>query len=127
MSGLCGWAGHTADDESRRRLLARMASALSRHDRSEIESRCSVGCAVAVASLFGNASVTEERFLLAAIVGRPEWNDRALADLAAAKGHAQALAEAYIARGPRVLEILGGTFALAVVREGEWEALIAVD
>ncbi|HEX5136644.1 MAG TPA: asparagine synthase C-terminal domain-containing protein [Planctomycetota bacterium] len=127
MSGLCGWAGYTADEESRRRLLARMAEALSAHDGSEISTRCSVGCGIAVASLRGNASVHEAKDLHVAIAGRPAWNDKDLAELAAREGHASALATAYAARGVRLLDVLGGFFALAVVREGDWNALLATD
>lgn len=127
MSGLCGWAGYTADEESRKKLLARMAEALSRHDRSEVLTRCSVGCGIAAASLHGNAAVHEEGPLHVAITGRPVWNDRELSDLAARSGHAHALAAAYAARGARLLGVLGGQFALAVVREGDWEALLAAD
>jgi asparagine synthase (glutamine-hydrolysing) len=127
MSGLCGWAGYTADEESRKKLVSRMAEALSRHDRSEVVTRCSVGCGIAAASLHGNAAVHEEGRLHVAIAGRPVWNDRELADLAARSGPAHALAAAYAARGVRLLEVLGGPFALAVVREGDWEALLAVD
>jgi asparagine synthase (glutamine-hydrolysing) len=127
MSGLCGWAGYTADEESRRKLLARMAEALSAHDGSDVSTRCSVGCGLAVAALHGNAAVHEEGELHVAIAGHPVWNDRDLADLAARGGHAQALAAAYAAKGARFLDILGGAFALAVVREGDWEALLATD
>ncbi|MCK6459528.1 MAG: asparagine synthase-related protein [Planctomycetes bacterium] len=127
MSGLCGWAGYTADEESRRKLLARMADALSAHDGSDVSTRCSVGCGIAIASLHGNAAVHEEGDLHVAIAGHPVWNDRELADLAAREGHAKALAAAYAAKGPRLLDILGGRFALAVVREGEWQALLATD
>jgi asparagine synthase (glutamine-hydrolysing) len=127
MSGLCGWAGYTADEESRRKLLARMAEALSAHDGSDVATRCSVGCGIAVASLHGNAAVHEEGDLHVAIAGRPTWNDRELADLAARGGHAMALAAAYASRGARLLDVLGGPFALAVVRDGDWEALVATD
>ena len=127
MSGLCGWAGYTADEDGRRKLLARMAEALSRFDGSGIEARCSVGCGVAAASLGGNASALEQGSLLVAIAGRPVWSDRALSDLASGKSHAHALAAAYEARGTGLLDVLGGQFALAVVREGSWDALLAVD
>jgi len=124
MSALCGWAGYTADEESRKRLLARMAEALSCRDRGEAAMRCSVGCAMAVA---GNAALHHGGSLLAGIAGMPVWNDPGLAGIAEARGHAAALAEAYDARGPALLDVLGGHFALAVLREGSWDGLLAVD
>jgi asparagine synthase (glutamine-hydrolysing) len=127
MSGLCGWAGYTADEESRRKLLARMAEALSSRDGSEVSTRCSVGCGIAAASLHGNASVHEEEHLHVAIAGHPVWRDKELAELARTNGHAYALAKAYAARGQKLLDLLGGAFALAAVRDGEWEALLATD
>jgi asparagine synthase (glutamine-hydrolysing) len=104
-----------------------MAEALSRHDRAEVTTRDSVGCAMAGGSLLGNAVLHLEGPLLAGIAGRPVWRDAQLADLAAQKGHAHALGAAFEARGAKLLDVLGGSFALAVVREGVWDGLLAVD
>jgi len=127
MSGLCGWAGYAASEDSRRTLLERMGSALSSHDGSELATRSSVGCGVAGASLHGDTDLCQEQGVLAAITGRPQWQDPALAETARRHGHARALAEAYLARKTHALDQLRGAFALAVVREGEWEALLATD
>ncbi len=122
MSGLCGWAGYTADEESRRKLLARMAEELAHG--GDAATLGSVGCALAAS---GSARLHQEGALLAAIAGQPVWNEPGLAGIAAAKGNAAALLAAYEARGAALLEVLGGFFALAVVREGSWDGLLAVD
>jgi len=122
MSGLCGWAGYTADEESRRKLLARMAEELAHG--GDAATLGSVGCALAAS---GSGRLHQEGALLAAIAGQPVWNEPGLAALAAARGNAAALAAAYEARGPALLDVLGGFFAIAVLREGKWDGLLAVD
>jgi asparagine synthase (glutamine-hydrolysing) len=65
--------------------------------------------------------------ILAALVGFPRWRDPDLVRLAAAGGHAAALAEAWRRRGEHLWRDLAGSFALAVLDPAQGAVFLALD
>jgi asparagine synthase (glutamine-hydrolysing) len=64
--------------------------------------------------------------VVAAICGRPDWTGLT-GSAAGGPSPADALAAAFREAGPRCLERLGGSFALAAVDESSGQALLAID
>ncbi|MGH7161874.1 MAG: asparagine synthetase B family protein, partial [Planctomycetota bacterium] len=127
MSGLCGWAGHPAAPGAARELLGAMAAPLSGFDGSRPCLLAGATAAVAASSLGGAADLCRDHELLAAVAGHPRWTDPSIEEAARKQGNAKALLDGYRARGPRILESLAGPFAVAVLRDRNGEALLAVD
>ena len=125
MSGLCGW--FRFQDGSARSLIEAMAAPLARYDGGTIRILEGRRSALAVAALRDGADACEEGGVLAGVEGRPVWTDPALAERARTDGHAHALIEGYREKGDRVVEQLGGQFALALLDEERDEALLATD
>jgi len=102
--------------------------------RSAGEQRASQGDSVALgpgAMLLSGGrarlALDPARGVAALLCGHARWLDSALAATASRQGDAQALLEGYTELGERLVERLGGTFALAVVDARRSRALLAVD
>jgi asparagine synthase (glutamine-hydrolysing) len=65
--------------------------------------------------------------LIAALCGKPSFNDIETEARAHREGKARVLADAYRERGKEMLASIGGPFALAVVDERHHRALLAID
>jgi len=127
MSGFCGFAGPVGTADESADVLGRMARRLTRFDGSRAETLASGAAAVAAASPDARPSVAGDGDRLAAVAGRPEFDDPDLAALAAERGAAGALLEAWRRGGPELARGVRGTFALALVHAGGREALLVGD
>lgn len=123
MTGVCGWIGATGDDAPA--MLSRMLRALGAPDGTH--GMASDGGALGAHSPFALASVHATDGLLAAIDGRPRFDDPALAHAARDTSPAAALALAYRRFGTDCLKHVHGSFALAVVDPATRTALLAID
>ena len=126
MKGLCGWLDQASRDASDVRTLRRMVAATIRSDADGARIlRSGWGGALAISG--EDAShVYQDSDRLAAISGSARFTDASLARLASERGLAYAFARAYSDSGSKILELLSGSFALAVLdRNGR--ALLAVD
>ena len=127
MAGLCGWFDFEPAGSADPQVIARMGAAISRFDRSAVRS---VGCdhgTVATAAAGGDADLYHDDGLVIAIWGRLRFTDEELAARAQRYGITRALAQGYAARGTKLLELLSGAFALAILDDRNGEALLAID
>lgn len=85
-----------------------------------------VGTALGMCGGRAGASASEDGFH-ASIVGQPRWIDAELAAIAADRGHAAALIQAYRRRAQDALGWLHGRFALALRSDDGSRILLAVD
>ncbi len=126
MSGLCGWfdpGGRDAPNAD----IDLMAATLARFDGSPVRSKSAQWGAVATAARGANGDVFQDGERLSAVYGRARFSDARLADLAQRHGLACALAEGYVQKGSEVLEVLAGSFALAILDRSTGKALLAID
>lgn len=126
MTGLCGWispAGLSADANA---TLAQMRAGLGGATGSETLT-ATPAHALAAYSPFNAASVYAADGLLAAIDGRPRWDDPALEQIARETSPAAALLAAYRRHGKDCLSHLHGPFCLAVIEPASSTALLAID
>ncbi|GGC17089.1 asparagine synthetase B family protein [Pseudoduganella buxea] len=124
MSGLCGWIGHGAGE---RDLIDRMAAPLAHFDGAATEAVNGSRSAVAVAAFDHARHLHVADGLVVALWGQPVPRDAALAELAAARGLATALATQWPKGPEHVCNALAGAFTLCVIDERNGEALLAID
>jgi asparagine synthase (glutamine-hydrolysing) len=123
MTGVCGWLGATAADAPP--VLNRMLRALGAPE--DIQGLTSEGAALGAHSPFGLASLHAADGVLAAIDGRPRFDDPDLARAAREISPAAALATAWRRFGSDLLAHVHGSFALAVIEPAKGTALLAID
>src|SRR5215471_2897273 len=126
MSRLAGWLDAPIGDQPAEVAIAAMAgaAALGRDSR--------LVCAISTEALGASGARIEGTLsasdaVWAAIIGRPRWTMPQFAETAVREGHARALAEAYLSRGPALLECLRGSFAIAVIDRTTRRLLLAID
>ncbi|MDA8092654.1 MAG: asparagine synthase C-terminal domain-containing protein [Betaproteobacteria bacterium] len=124
MSGLCGWCGFGAGEAGNRRLIGAMSRTLTTFDHSPAQTLVCAEGAIGAAGLGDTASAYRGGHVTSALVGHPRW--AAGAPFEGAVKAAQ-FAQAYEWRGPQVLGLIQGDFALALLREDRQELLLAVD
>jgi len=90
-------------------------------------SNAAAGDASRVVSLSDAEIAQDDAGLRASISGRPSWTSAEYARVAQERGHARALLEGYRRFGSRVLDHLGGAFALVAVDSRRRRLLAAVD
>lgn len=132
MAGFCGWLGTSASPEPPAVLLAGMAAGLDPPGAdaapSALDRRVAwPDAAVHVRGTPRAADFTVDHGLKVGLLGQPRWTDAALADLAAGRGHAAALAEAYRRHDVGLFDHVAGPLAIAVVDAPRRRALIATD
>lgn len=132
-SGLAGWIGET-DGDAAERILARMVEGLAPSQRRAADAgrpaaqrHTDAGAGLAARAGLGQADLAVGDDLWAAIEGEPRWTDAGLVRMAAERGHAKTLCEAYRRRGPMLFGDLAGGFSLALVEPAARRALIAID
>ena len=125
MSGLCGWLDTVGGAAAAPDAIAAMASALQRFDKGEIRTAVSGPAAVAVTG--PDTDIFREGDRLAAVRGRPRFEDAELAGVAQRDGNARALAQGYARKGRDILASVSGTFAFALIDAGRRELLLATD
>lgn len=126
MTGLCGWIGDPRAEGEARGLLTNCIARVPALSGST--DALFVGDTGALAARGASPSVLAgTRTLAAACVGELRWNDADLAAIAADRGDAEALLEAWRRHGFDLLERIRGAFTLAVLDLAANRALIAVD
>lgn len=125
MTGVCGWLGASAPVADAQAVLTGMARALG--CPAEPTSLVAEQGAVTAYSPFAAASMHRADGLLAAIDGRPHFDDDALTQMARSASPAAALALAYRRFGNDCLRHVHGSFALAVIDPASNTVLLAVD
>ncbi|MDA5193598.1 asparagine synthetase B family protein [Govanella unica] len=124
MAGLTGWFGAAAESN----VLGRMAAELWRGEGAGgAQSEHLTTGGVAAVSGHALADVARRGARIAAIHGRPRWDDPAFEVLAERDGWAASLIAAYEAHGPDFLTKLGGWFAVAVYDGDSGQGLVAID
>ena len=121
MSGICGWSGIQTDAES---VIEKMASALTRADKAPPGTLNGVRSAIAAGK---SGSIASVQPVLAAISGKPEFQDAKLQALATTEGAAHALAQGYLEHGETIFERISGSFSAAILDEKDDSAYLAID
>ncbi len=121
MGIICGWLGRAQEDTLPDPV--RMVEATSGYANASVESHFLESAAVGARA----ADVHRSEGTLAAIEGHPVWKDAELARMATESGNGHALAEGYRKLGKKVLEKIGGEFALAILEPARDYALLAID
>jgi asparagine synthase (glutamine-hydrolysing) len=127
MSSLLGWFDSRTEGSPPESVLAAMAQARS----LPASSRC-IQCATEALALSAEgrkkeADLYSDNAMWASVVGRPRWNDADLAAVAAQKGHASSLIEAYRRHGDGFFRFLRGAFSLALFDMAASRVLLAID
>lgn len=104
-----------------------MAAPLTRYAGKHIHSRLGKHGALAATSIDDSADIYQNGELLAVVAGTPYWSDQEWERLAQHQGQAKTLADAFERKGVDVLKFLRGSYAIAVMRENQNEALLAAD
>ncbi|MEM7223925.1 MAG: asparagine synthase-related protein [Pseudomonadota bacterium] len=125
-SGLCGWFGDGSQLEDPSQALEAMATGLAPKPSSE-RPLAEWDHALHLSPGSESSTICQIDDLTLAIEGHPRWSDPALAAMAAAQGFGAALAHAYRSRGAAFLEVLEGTFALALLDPKARRCLLAID
>ena len=129
MGGLCGWLGGIAETEAPTRLEAMTATLADWAPAAERRQagRATAAGGLALKGFAAESHWCEEDGLLVALLGYPRWTDEALTALAARKGPAAALAEAYRRHGRDLLERLLGHFVFVLLEPAKGRAFAAID
>jgi len=124
MTGVCGWFGAPTGSDAQA-VLSRMLHALGASETAQ--GLTAEGDALGAHSPFGLASAHRDQGVLAAIDGRPRFDDATLAQAAREISPAAALALAYHRFGADCLRHVHGSFALAVIESASRTVLLAID
>src|ERR1700730_999481 len=115
MSGICGWDGRWSR-EAAPDALSTMAARLSADPPPPRADAAGAHSALHLGARSGSDMIVEDG-RRAAIDGDPYWTEAGLASVAAARGHAAALLEAWRRHGTGLFEFLHGPFSMAVLDE----------
>ena len=124
MSGVYGWLG-PADGDPQRTLASMRAHASSPAAKASF-STIGAGFALGASGPAGSAFAGDFGPLRIAIHGHPIWQD-GRNELTSADAFSRRFAEAYRTAGSRVLDSIGGDFAIALVDADNEQILLAVD
>lgn len=127
MTGLCGWIGAEAHQGEAAARVSRMLDRIPALPGSADAQAIGSDHALALRARDPARALAQRDGLSVALAGEPRWSDLELARIATQHGDAQALAEAYRRHGARLLEHVGGAFALAVIDSPSRCALLAID
>jgi asparagine synthase (glutamine-hydrolysing) len=127
MGGICGWMNSPLDAEEGKIVLPQMMGELGGTDAGGRPAIITDAWALAVRSGVGAVDLHRAGSLVTAVDGRIHWQSTSLKALAADKGLAAALAEAYRDRGVKCLDGMRGAFAIAVIDTASRNGLLAID
>jgi asparagine synthase (glutamine-hydrolysing) len=127
MSGICGWIATPGDEGEARATLEAMRRGLRDGECEAPLPIISGACAVAAEPEIRPASLHQNGALLAAVEGSIRWGSSELRALAAERGTAAALVEAYRRHGFDCLKEMAGPFAIAVLDAQTATGLLAID
>lgn len=125
MAGICGWLDNKANEPTPD--ISAMAGALARFDGARTQIATKPMCGLAAADLGSRQFLVEEGELLVAFSGTPNFANRELQDLARARGHGVALAEAFRRWKDSMANHLLGQYAVAIVNPATQTLVLAVD
>ncbi len=125
MPGICGWIAKSVG-ENPRKVITDMANGLVRRPGEDVRIWQEGGMALAVLDKDGHGLSVDDHHAVA-IGGRPYWTDRSLAEEAKARGFARSLKSAWESRGVQALDLLRGSFSLAVIDRVNNRLTIAID
>src|SRR5581483_10250062 len=125
-ASLLGWAG-AASAAPPELVLAGMMGMRGAAPSALQIAQATSAAALAVRAAHVDGDARAEGALAVAIVGRPRWQDRDLAEIAKRQGAAAALLEAWRRRGEHLLRDLRGAFAVAVLDGAAGRRLLAID
>ena len=124
MDGIFGWLGdHAAHQE----LIKSMGRAMRPSPQGPLREHSDSTFGIAGSSRFGKATTHAEQGLAAALHGRPQFHDDALAAIARERGPAAAVGAGWTRFGARLPTLLSGNFALAVIESTGKRAFLAID
>jgi asparagine synthase (glutamine-hydrolysing) len=125
MTGICGWLRRPTSVRPDAPIAALADSLFGTVPTRYLAlgARAMLGGRLGAAGLAVDAQIGAA----AAIEGKPRWNDASLAAIAAERGDARALLEAFARDRRGFLRSLSGTFALAVADDRSGELVLAVD
>lgn len=123
---LCGWLAEREPDPSAEAALSEMREA-SKASRPATAEPGPQPVSMGGFTLYSDRPVGRSGGIVLAVDGEPGLAEPRLAELAARRGIADALAEAYRERGPGLLDVLRGAFALVAYDADEGRLLMAVD
>ncbi|MBT5047944.1 MAG: asparagine synthase [Rhodospirillaceae bacterium] len=126
MTGLCGWVGITPSADPNN-VLSDMAGGLMPVAGQADDRISQPNAALYVRGWSDSVHLHQEKGVMAAMVGDPEWSDPAFATIARERGHGAALIAAYGKHQNNLFSVLHGPFSLAVVSPDQGVALIAID
>jgi len=127
MSRISGWIDSGIGAQSPDDVLSAMTDAFAFDLPARRMARAAGTQGLAVQGRDKECDLCVNGSIWAAIVGRPRWLSAELAALAAGKGHAWAVGEAYLRHGEQLFAELRGSFALAVIDGAKRRALLGVD
>ena len=124
MDGIFGWLGeHGAHQE----LLRHMGLADGASTAAPSHAHSTPQFGLGADSRSGKADTCVENGLAVGVMGRPRFDDAALARIAAARGPAAAIAQGWARHGEQSLSHIAGSFALAVLDIAARTACLALD
>jgi asparagine synthase (glutamine-hydrolysing) len=126
MSGVCGWFDLDGRD-SANADIASMAATLARFDASPVRTRTAPWGAVALAAREADGDLYQDGERLVAVYGPARFSDARLSEAARRQGLARAIAEAYAGKGAEILDLLAGSFSLAILDRAARRAILASD
>ncbi|MDD5034233.1 MAG: asparagine synthase-related protein [Methylococcaceae bacterium] len=127
MSGICGWSNNQLPHEKGSSILLEMASLLSINLDHITQEAFHESCALAAVGTAKGSGVYQQNGIFVCTKGQIRWKDSGLAELAEQQGSAQALYEAYQRDDIQLLDLLSGSFVLAIVNVHTHRTLIAID
>ena len=127
MSGLCGWMGHGASQSTNNELLRDMGCSATPDDKNAATQWSAATAALGTIARVEPISLCGGPGLVTAVVGAPYFVDRQLAATAKAEGVAAAVAQGFREHGPKLLNLMKGGFALAIIRPQADELFLAID
>src|SRR5688572_20644617 len=127
MSGLCGWIDSGMETGQAESVLIKMLASVNGNDLNADKSILVNTGAMATWPGIVPISMHQAGALVVAVQGRVDWHLPDLTTIAAERGCAAALAEAYRQHGSNCLRHMGGPCAVAIVDADSASGLLAVD
>jgi len=132
MTGISGWVGALAENSRPDDIITKMANRLSRgdHDRHFLQNMKTFSIpmgALSLVSRYDFNDIAEDDDYQATICGKVIWQNPALKTLALERGDGHAVIEGYGRYNSKVLEVMQGTWSMALISPKRKLALVAVD
>ncbi len=132
MTGISGWVGELDKNLAPDEIITKMANRLSRGDHDhhilqKMKKNSTPFGALAIVSRYDANDLAEDDDYRASICGKVIWKNPMLKTMAQEKGDGHALIEGYKRYNSKVLNVMQGTWAIALVSPKRKMALIAID